>query len=409
MTPAGRSVLRDGNILRLLFLGNVVEMVRWAELLAASVFIFEATQSALLVALLVFVRSIPMILFGTINGALAERFNSRALMIGYVAIMTGLSAILALLAHLDMIALWQVFLGAFVGGAFFSSDHPVRRTMIGDVAGPGRTMPAIGIDTSTRSGMRGVGPLVGGVLLQTLGLEGAYLLGTLLYGVSLAGILTMTFRPTPAARRREPFLTTVTDGIRYVRKVPLIMAILLGTLIMNLLAFSYLTMVPVIGHAVLELSPTAIGLLQGLEGAGAAIGSAVLAVVARPRHYGQIFFCGSLLVCAGAFAFSLSTSFGFSLAMMFLAGLGLAGFANMQNTVMLIVAEPGMRSRAMGALTAAIGLGPFGALHIGFLADHFGAATAVSVVMIEAAVGLVLLAWLIPAVRRPYLPGEAAR
>jgi len=411
-SPAGapaqpRSVLRDGSVLRLMFLGNMTEVLRWADLVAASVYVYQSTESALMVALLGFSRSIPLATFGPFIGALAERVDRRTLTIAYLGAIMATTAVLAVLGLTGSIAVWQVMLGTFLMGMFFSSDFALRRTMMSEIAGESRTAKVLGLDTSTRQIMFGAGPLLGGFLLETTGIGGSYAVATVVFGACLVAMSTMRFRPARYATSGLGFLASATEGLRYVRGVPLIAAVLVGTLVMNLLAFSYMNMVAVIGHDVLKLTPTAIGLLQSLEGIGSAVGAFTLAMTARVRYYGIIFFVGSILVCLGALLFSLSSSFVLSCAFMFLIGLGLSGFAVMQNTVMLIVAAPEMRSRAMGALTACIGVGPLGAIHIGLLADHFGATTAVTVVAVESLIGMALLAYFAPAIRRLYLAGEA--
>ena len=82
-------------------------------------------------------------------------------------------------------------------------------------------------------------------------------------------------------------------------------------------------------------------------------------------------------------AFSISNNFGFSFVALLFAGLGTAGFSAMQSAILLLAAPPQARSRVMGALVLCIGSQPFGVLHLGLLADWFGAPTAITIVSIE--------------------------
>ena len=92
---------------------------------------------------------------------------------------------------------------------------------------------------------------------------------------------------------------------------------------------------------------------------------------------------------SAALVFGLSNSYVFSLGVLVLLGLGSSAFATMQSTVMLTAAPPEQRSRMMGVLSSTIGTGQIGYLHIGILADYFGAPWAVAISMTE---GLILLA-----------------
>jgi hypothetical protein len=86
--------------------------------------------------------------------------------------------------------------------------------------------------------------------------------------------------------------------------------------------------------------------------------------------------------------FSMSGNFSLSLAMLILAGIGQACFGTMQSAIMLLAASDEMRSRAMGTLVLAIGVGPLGQLQIGGLAETFSAPLAVS---LHATIGALLM------------------
>jgi hypothetical protein len=86
---------------------------------------------------------------------------------------------------------------------------------------------------------------------------------------------------------------------------------------------------------------------------------------------------------------------------MLFCGIGIAGFAVMQTTIVFLAAPPAVRSRAMGLLTVAIGGGPIGMLYVGVLADWLGAANAVACLAVQGLVLLALAAWNWPELRRP--------
>ena len=78
-----------------------------------------------------------------------------------------------------------------------------------------------------------------------------------------------------------------------------------------------------------------------------------------------------------------------SLTVLFFGGIGMSGFATMQSAIMIYVSSPEMRGRALGAVAVFIGIGPFGQLGIGLLANILDPATAV---LITASVGIVGMA-----------------
>src|SRR6516164_1553691 len=146
------------------------------------VFVYQRTASALIVALLTMLRMLPMALFGALIGAAAERVERRPALVLVVALMLLCSIVLALLAWSNAIQVWQLALASFVSGLTWTTDNPVRRTMIGEVVGPERMSAAMSIDVGANNASRMLGPMVGGILLATLGIGGAFT-------ISVAGYL----------------------------------------------------------------------------------------------------------------------------------------------------------------------------------------------------------------------------
>jgi MFS family permease len=167
--------------------------------------------------------------------------------------------------------------------------------------------------------------------------------------------------------------------------------------------------VPVIGERVLGLSPALIGVLMSTEGLGAVIGALLVARYDRPRQYTRIYTASSAAFLIGVLAFALSTWFPLSVALMLFCGIGIAGFAVMQTTIVFLAAPAPVRSRVMGLLTVAIGGGPIGMLYVGMLADALGAANAVACLAIQGLILLALAAWYWPELRRAVALMPSAR
>ena len=386
------SLIAERDFRRLWIAGACGNTVRWLEILAIGVFVFESTGSAFLVALMTMLRALPVLLFGTLVGTLAARVDRKRLFAGGMAITALVSATLAGLAWSGQIALWQIALGAFAHGVVWSTEHTVRRTMLGETAGLERLGSAMGLDSATANATRVVGPLAGGILYEIIGLDGAYTLSTGLVLVGLAMAVGVRHHQGERPPRSERVLATLLEGLRYVRGERAILAVLLITAIVNLFGFPYLAMVAVVGREVLQLSAFPIGFLMASQAFGALLGSLLIAALVRPRHYSGLFLFGSILFVASVEIFAWSGQFAASLLVLFVGGFGAAGFGSMQSTLVLASAPAEMRSRAMGWLAVAIGFGPLGMLHVGLLADWLGVGPALAIMAGEGLVALALVA-----------------
>jgi MFS family permease len=398
---APRGLLADASFLRVWLCGTLSGVLRWLELLAISLFVLEQTGSPFLVALLTVLRMAPMLLFGILAGALADRYDRRRLLIAALVVLALASAVLAVLAASGRITLWQIALGTFLGGMFWSTEFPVRRTLLGEIAGPARLSRAMALESATGNATRMVGPVLGGVLMETLGLAGVYVLSALLYGLCALMLLRLAYRTAGGPPAARPFGAMLREGWRFTRARRTIVAALAVSVIVNLWGFAYITMVPVIGERTLGLSPALIGLLMSTEGLGALLGALLVARFDRPSRYLQIYAGSSLLFLLAVLAFAWSSWFPLSLGLILLCGVGIAGFAVMQSTIFFLAAPAEMRSRVMGMVTVSIGAGPLGMLQVGLLADWLGAPLAVAVIAGEGLLALALAVLLWPELRRP--------
>ncbi|HJQ58672.1 MAG TPA: MFS transporter [Vineibacter sp.] len=392
-------LIADRGFRRLWLIGAATGVMRWLDMVVAGIFVFDVTGSPAWVAIVAFMRSMPMIA-GLMLGVLAARRPlARLMRIGLVTISATYAA-LAVLALLDLLTVWQVTLGALIVGIYWSSENSVRRTLISIAAGPENTGTAISFDWATISALRLAGPFIGGALYGVFGIGAAYLLGLACFAAALLlalGVPSQAPSITGAGRRLHQ---DIVDSIAAVRASPPIQGVLGVSLCLNFFGFTYASMVPVIGKEVLHATPADVGLLSSAEGLGAMAGAVVLTVLVRPAWFGRVFLAGSFGVALGAIGFGLSSAYALSAAALVLAGTGMAWFASMQSSLVLAHAPSDRRPGIMGVLTTTIGLGQLGSLQIGWLAGKIGAADAVLLNATLAVLALLTCAWLWPALWR---------
>jgi len=399
MLPAPLALIREADFRRVWLAGACGNTVRWLEILAVSIYAFELTGSPFLVALMTVLRALPILLLGSVTGAIANRVDRKLLYAGGLAAASVVSGTLALLVWSGQAELWHIGLGAFLNGVVWTTEHPVRRIMIGDIAGRDRLAAAMGVDTATQNATRVFGPLAGGLLYQVISLHGAYLASALLMAAGALLVARLSFRDGEAVRTAESLLATMIAGVRYVRRERALLAVLMVTVVVNLFGFPYATMIAVIGSDVLQASATAIGALMAAEATGAFFGSLLVAAFIRPQHFQRLFYFGATLFVITVAVFSQLSSYPLALAVLAAGGFGVAGFASMQTTLILSSAAPEMRTRAMGALAVAIGFGPLGMFHVGLLASWLGAPMAVLVIALEGLIGLFVAGLVWPELR----------
>ena len=259
-------LFREADFRRLWLVGVVVFAVRWLEMLAVAVFAYQRTGSPLIVALLTMLRMLPMALFGAIVGALAERLERRTALIIVVISMLFTSLVLALLAWSDTLEVWHVALASFVNGIAWTTDNPVRRTMIGEVVGPDRMSAAMSLDVGANNASRMLGPTLGGVLLATCGIGGAFAVSVACYVVAVAAAIRIHHRNSVRPAGVASILERMLEGFMLVRRDRRLIGTLVITVIYNTFGWPFTSMIPVIGQDNLGLGAAGIGLLASMDG-----------------------------------------------------------------------------------------------------------------------------------------------
>ena len=373
--------------------------MRWLEILVIGIYAFQTSGSPFVVSLMLVARMAPMVLFGTMAGAVVESMDRRRVQIGACVLMTLGAGSIAATAVAEIITLPLLAVIAFLNGLGWSMDFPVRRALLGNAVETEQLGNAMSFDTATNSATRMIGPLVGGVLYQILGLEGAFLIATLVYALTIIFALGLASPQSSSIHRKEEsLLSRLNAGVGYARRNNIITSVFVITVILNLFGFCYASILPVWAVENFQADPVFIGLLASAEGGGAFFGAITLAFWARPKHFQRLFLVGAVLFLGGLLIASKLTIYGAALLALFGAGVGIAGFGAMQSTLVLKEASHEFRSRVMGVLAACIGAAPFGVLNIGFIAELTSAGSAIA---FSSALGLGLIIFVTWRVSRP--------
>jgi MFS family permease len=375
---------------RLWLVGFVVFAVRWLEMLAVAVFAYQQTGSPFIVAMLTMLRMLPMALFGAVVGAVAERLERRTVLILVVISMLLSSLVLALLAWTGELAVWHVALASFINGFAWTTDNPVRRTMIGEVVGPDRMSAAMAIDVGANNASRMLGPILGGVLLATVGIGGAFAVSVACYLVAVLAAIRVRYRNTIRPSAAASVLERTIEGVMLVRRDRRLVGTLVITVIYNTFGWPFTSMIPVIGHDNLNLGAAGIGLLASMDGVGAFCGAIVIALFARPAHFGRVYIGGVAVYLAMVPVFALMPYPPLAGTVLLVTGVANAGFSIMQATLVYLSAPPEMRSRIYGVLSVCIGIGMIGFIHLGLLASLIGAPWATATTGVEGILALFL-------------------
>ena len=381
---------------------------RWMQMTLLGWMVLELTDSPLRVALVGFFGMAPNLMLGGFGGVLADRLDRRRLLMALQATNFVATLVMTVLLATGSVQFWHAYWLIFVSGVGHALDYPSRRALILDLLGRSRVANALALDVMAFSISRMAGPAMAGALIKAFDVVGGYVVVTIIYllAVPLLWSLRAPSRAGSLGGVADMFRNLM-EGFRYVRGNRTIMAVILITVLMNILLFSYVQMTPVIARDVLGVGPGLMGILIATDGLGGLVGAIAIASITI-RFHGRVYMGGSALSMLALLLFAFSPMYALSLPTLFVLGLGSAGFGAMQATIILLVARDDMRGRALGVTGLAIGAAPLGAVLVGAVATIVSPTFAIGMnaVLGIAAIGLVAL--LMPSLRQEITAPETA-
>ena len=390
-------VLQDRNY-RLFFpAGLFTQMGRWMWFLVSGYLVLQLSDSTFLTQMVGVASTAPLLLVGVAIGVIADSFDRRRLLLVGLGVNLVTSVIAAFLVFSGNVNEWQIILLTFVVGASLTMDQITRRSFVPDLVR--REVLAYGVALDTVNMTAGImaGPFIAGLLLDILPERGflnvawVYLAATLMF--SAAAVLVYRVQPQNLPRRLglkpSSIFTSVADGFRVIAGNRAIIGVFGITILFNLTFPPHTPLIPVFAQKVLQVSPTAMGVLAAASGLGALIGTIFIVSrrdIARKSLY---YYSGTLTCMVFLFLFGVSNTYPLSFAALLFAGMGMSGFGTMQATLVLLSVSEDVRGRLMGIQSMAIGVLPLGSLIMGALAEIWSPQQAVATIAI---VGFVLTA-----------------
>ncbi|GGC65824.1 MFS transporter [Siccirubricoccus deserti] len=383
-----RRVFASPAFRRLWAVGAIANAMRWVEILVAAVFTFEVTGSAFAVSVVAMLRALPMLLAGAVAGAIAEVLDRRRLLMAGQAAVAASGFTIAGLSFAGALQVWHLGAAGLLAGLVWTGEMASRRRMLTEAAGERDMVQAMALDTLTSNTTRMAGPLLGGLLYESVGIGAAYALAGCCYLTTFVLLSGVRLPQARRALRPRQVLLDVAEGIATVRRLPVLQAVVLATVAMNVFAFSFTTVLPALGTLAYGATPLQIGLLTAAEPAGALLAGLVLATrrAAPLSALAMLAGCGGFMLAL--LLLPLMPLLWLAVGLLLLGGCGSSLFAALQTALAVTAAPPEARSRVLGLVTTCIGTGPFGVLLMGALADALGPRSAIPII---AAAGLALL------------------
>jgi MFS family permease len=340
----------------------------WFQLTAEMWVIVEITGSGKALGLHSVLRFGPLLLFGIPGSLFSGRFSRRKFLISTQSVYCVAALTLAIVAFTTSVTLPLIYTMVFVQGLVNAIDNPVRRSFIRDMVTDDELSNALSLNSSMEVLTRTVGPAIAGVLIVTLGVPWCFALNAVSYAAVLTSLFVMDrTRLRPVHRlTREP--GQLREGFRYAWSNTRIRRTLLMSTTVFLFAWNWQVVLPVYSSEELDGNASIYGLLVGLLGVGAFIGTLVVARVKAIT--GRFFRIVCAMLSASLLITAIAPSLPFAIAGLALLGASGTAFQIGAQTRLQLESDDMMIGRILALYAVcSVGAKPFSGLLAGTILD----------------------------------------
>jgi MFS family permease len=356
--------------------GQIISMCgTWMQTIALGWLVLSLGASGTMLGVVTAAQFIPILVLGPYGGLVADRANTRRLLICTASLQAALAAALGILAMTHVATLWMVIVVAALQGMTQAADNPARQSFVLEMVGPEYLANAVSLNSVTMNAARVVGPAIAGATISLAGTGPCFLLNAVSFGAVLIALFRLDRSALRAKTRLEKAPGQIREGFRYAMRTPGIRITLMMMVITGTLAYEFQVTLPLVARETFHGTAATYSLLTGAMGAGAVVGGLLVARrrVTGVRNLVAIATAFGLLILASAAAPTLPLL----VAALVVTGAASVAFISVGNATVQLSSEPRMRGRVMALWSMAfLGTTPVGGPIAGAVAQAFGARAA---------------------------------
>ncbi len=386
---------------RMLWMASVLSSTaRWADMVVIGWLTLELTDSPLMVGV-VAASKMAGYIAAPFMGVVADRMDKRLLLIIAALVNLAVSAMMLILFVAGWLELWHIIALALASSVTWAIDNPARNALVPDLVEKEHLTNAVALNAVAMEITVVIGPALGGILIPTLGMGGAYGLIAGIYVLDLAVLFMMKSVKQSTPTIHESPVSSLIGGLKYVWSNQTVLVLLVIAFLMNLLAAPYrYSFLPLFARYILDTGPAGYGILTAMAGVGALAAGIWVVSLGNVKRKGRLLIWSCYVWPAALLLFALSTWYTVSAALVFVAGLGQAICWTVIATLILSHTAQPMRGRVMGLRTGVVIALPIGNFLAGAVAERFGAPIAQSAYAAGAMVIMLAIVLLVPNLRK---------
>jgi len=264
------AALRQRNFRIWMGAGFVSTTGSWMQTLAVNWYVLQTTGSAARMGFALLLQALPVLLFSSWAGALADRLPGRWLLIGTQLAHASLAGCLAMIAWNHAGGISAVYLVSVISGLVNAVEGPAMGRFTSSTVDPETLGNALSLGSLSNSAGRIIGMSLGGVAVAALGPAPLFAGNAVSFLAVIAALLVIrTHDPVDLA---PPASQGVRDGFRYLLRQPVVLLTLALAAVLGSLGRNYQVTMAAMSDGPLHSGASGYGLLSTVFAVGTVIG-----------------------------------------------------------------------------------------------------------------------------------------
>ena len=336
-------------------------------------------------------RILPIIVFSIISGPVADAFNRRQILFITQSLLALIALALAVLTFTGHISLWYIYALTALQAATIAFDLPARQAMVPNLVPVKDLANAFSMQSIASNTGSVVGPMLGGVVIATLGQGYTYFFNAVSFLAVIVALILIGHVEQETRKSAGVNLLAIKDGFQFIFTRPMILSTMLLDFVATFFA-SANTMMPIVARDILKVGEVGYGFLSAAQPVGSVLAALVISQMHRLRRQGPLFLW--MVVVFGASTVVFGVSHGFILALAALVVMGAADAVStiIRNTIRQLQTPDHIRGRMTSVNQIFFQGGPqLGEVEAGVVAQLFGVPFAIISGGIGCIVGMLLI------------------
>lgn len=358
------------------------------QIIARGWLVYELTSSPVDLGWVTMSFMVPTVLFSLYGGVLADRLKKKHVIVWAQALNCAATICMAIIIFSGTVTFWDFLWFGFFNGTVLALSMPARQAFVPELIPERLVFSAMGLNTTSWNLARIVGPAFAGFLIaiiaggdktSSFGVGVVYIVIATLYFISAVTMLFIDQQGKVKQDSKANAFADMKEGLSYVKSHPPVFGLIVLSIIPFLFGMPLNTLLPAFNEEIMGGGPDDLGFLVSAMGAGAIVGSLMMATMGDLRKKGMWLIITCVAWGAATAAFGMSATYWLVISMGILVGWVSSWNMSLNRGMLQLQVEDRMRGRIMSIDMMSHGLMPIGVFPIAYIAENYDVGTALVV------------------------------